>query len=553
MTGRLSSETTPEGKPPFIFPANVSMLDAALIYARYGWPVFPVQPKNKRPYPNTHGFYDATLDPKRIENWWRRNPYSMIATATGALSGIFAVDLDRKEAHKDGVATWALLTAQNGGMPLTLSSTTPSTGQHHIFRHRDGLRCVALDKIAPGVEIKADGGYIVLPPSLSAATNGRAVTSYKWNAPLVPVAEPPEWLVAAIRAQNERAPATDYEHEPDPSVPYERVKAALSVIDPSIDRATWFEIGCALYTQLGDREGFELWNGWSRGSQEKYKEREMDGQWASIIKGKYPFTIGTLFHFANEAKPNWREAEPNQPGHVDDGGQHERQKWPTMDEAAYHGFAGEVVRTIEPHSEADPVALLLQLLTCFGNIIGRTRYVQTESNRQYPNLFATLVGATSKTRKGTSFGRVQAVVEVVDPMWTMERVHGGLSSGEGLINVVRDPIMKWDKETKKYVEADHGIDDKRLLVVEPEFAGVLAVMERSGNTISQLLRKAWDGGKLQTMTRKDPLTATNAHISVIGHITLDELRARLTRTEMANGFANRFLFTLIKRSNTKSH
>ena len=47
MTGRLSSETTPEGKPPFIFPANVSMLDAALIYARYGWPVFPVQPKNK--------------------------------------------------------------------------------------------------------------------------------------------------------------------------------------------------------------------------------------------------------------------------------------------------------------------------------------------------------------------------------------------------------------------------------------------------------------------------------------------------------------------------
>src|SRR5262249_4125008 len=248
--------------------------------------------------------------------------------------------------------------------------------------------------------------------------------------------------------------------------------------------------------------------------------------------------------------------EPNKPGTPADGGQHERQdelEWPTMDEAAYHGIAGQIVRTIEPHSESDPVALLLQLLVCFGNIIGRTRYVRTESNRQYPNLFAGLVGATSKTRKGTSFGRIQAVVEVVDPMWTMERVHGGLSSGEGLINIVRDPIMKWDKETKKYVEADHGIDDKRVLVVEPEVAGVLAVMERSGNTISHLLRKAWDGGKLQTMTRKDPLTATNAHISVIGHITLDELQARLTHTEMANGFANRFLFALIKRSKLLPH
>jgi hypothetical protein len=71
--------------------------------------------------------------------------------------------------------------------------------------------------------------------------------------------------------------------------------------------------------------------------------------------------------------------------------------WPTMDGAAYHGFAGEVVETIEPHSEADPVAILLQFLTCVGNVIGRTAYYQVESDRHHANLFTVLVGATLTT------------------------------------------------------------------------------------------------------------------------------------------------------------
>ena len=86
------------------------------------------------------------------------------------------------------------------------------------------------------------------------------------------------------------------------------------------------------------------------------------------------------------------------------------------------------------------------------------------------------------------------------------------------------------------------------MIVEPEFAGVLSVAERPGNTLSPLIRRAWDGDKLRTLTKNSPLCATDAHISMIGHITEDELRARITRTDMANGFANRFLFALIRRS-----
>jgi hypothetical protein len=222
--------------------------------------------------------------------------------------------------------------------------------------------------------------------------------------------------------------------------------------------------------------------------------------------------------------------------------------WPTMGEDAYHGLAGDVVREIEPYTEADPVAILIQFLTCAGNIIGNRAYYQVEGSRHRGNLFSVLVGESSKARKGTSWDRVSEIVRIADDRWSSERAKGGLSSGEGLINEVRDPVTKWNAKEKTDETVDPGVSDKRLMVTEPEFAGVLAVVERHGNTLSPLMRKAWDGGILSTMTRNSSLRATGAHISIVGHITVDELRARLTRTDTANGFANRFLFLLVKRS-----
>jgi Protein of unknown function (DUF3987) len=222
--------------------------------------------------------------------------------------------------------------------------------------------------------------------------------------------------------------------------------------------------------------------------------------------------------------------------------------WPKIDDAAFHGIAGDIVRTIEPHTEADPVALLVQILTVAGNVVGRLPYYQVESDQHRANIFAVLVGDSSKGRKGTSLGRIRSIVKTADEKWCGDRIKGGLSSGEGFINEVRDPVEKYDPKENKYEITDPGITDKRLMVIEPEFAGALSVAERHGNTLSPLIRRAWDGDKLATLTRNSPLTATNAHISIIGHITVDELRARLSRTDLGNGFANRFLYVLIRRS-----
>jgi hypothetical protein len=145
-------------------------------------------------------------------------------------------------------------------------------------------------------------------------------------------------------------------------------------------------------------------------------------------------------------------------------------------------------------------------------------------------------------------GRIRSIAKIADEQWNDDRLKGGLSSGEGLINEVRDAIQKWDTKAQAWETTDPGIADKRLMIVEPEFAGALSVMERPGNTLSPILRKAWDGDKLATLTRGSPLCATNAHISIVAHITEDELRARISRTDLANGFANRYLYALIKRS-----
>jgi hypothetical protein len=230
--------------------------------------------------------------------------------------------------------------------------------------------------------------------------------------------------------------------------------------------------------------------------------------------------------------------------------------WPDAPaEEAFHGLAGRIVRTIEPSTEADSAALLVQMLVVFGNAVGRRGHFCVEASHHFPNEFAVLVGRTSKARKGTSWERVVRLLEQADAQWFTERVVSGVSSGEGIIWAVRDPIQKRDRIREKGevryqdVEADPGVADKRLQIYEPEFANVLKQTERQGNTASVVLRQAWDGSKvLRTLTKNAPACATGAHVSFVGHITSDELRRYLTQTETANGFGNRFLYVCADRS-----
>src|SRR5215831_12481042 len=174
--------------------------------------------------------------------------------------------------------------------------------------------------------------------------------------------------------------------------------------------------------------------------------------------------------------------------------------FPTLDTVARHGVAGKFTDLVAPHTEADPVALLVQFLAMFGNAIGRGPHVRAEADPHHTNLFVTLVGVTGKGRKGTSFGHAKERLAAVDSDWATNRIVTGLSSGEGLIWAVRDPIEKQervgrgDKARYETKIVDKGVPDKRLLVYQAELASTFRVFSRDGNTLSATMRSAWDSG-----------------------------------------------------------
>ena len=203
-------------------------------------------------------------------------------------------------------------------------------------------------------------------------------------------------------------------------------------------------------------------------------------------------------------------------------------RWPDPPRVALEtGLLGEIVSSVAPHTEADPVAVLADLLASFGNAIGSGPHLLAGNAEHPARLFVVLVGDSAKARKGTSRAVARAVMAGTDRAWSERRNKTGLSSGEGLVAALEG-------------------DDERLFVHEAEFARVLHVMRREGNTLSPILRDAWDTGRFSVLT-KQAATATG-HLSVVAHITREELRIALNSTEAHNGFANRFLWVLVRRS-----
>jgi hypothetical protein len=112
----------------------------------------------------------------------------------------------------------------------------------------------------------------------------------------------------------------------------------------------------------------------------------------------------------------------------------------------------------------------------------------------------------------------------------------------------RIPSLNYEEEI-----LDSGESDKRLFCIESEFSSMLKMMGREGNSLSGVVRQARDNGNLSTLTRNNPLRATGAHVAIIGHTTNEELIRSLSATEQCNGFGNRFLWLMAKRSKELPH
>ena len=186
------------------------LLDAALAYARHGWPVLPLhtaQPgrcscgrsgcTSIGKHPRTaHGLKDATTDECVIRARWAQRPTANVGVVTGSTSGLVVLDIDPR--HR-GDESYAALERLYGKLPQTAQAFTGGGGRHLLFQHPGGF--ITSKPIAPGLDIKADGGYIVAPPSLHAS--GR---TYQWDdasppytLPLTPI---PSCLLALLRPRS---------------------------------------------------------------------------------------------------------------------------------------------------------------------------------------------------------------------------------------------------------------------------------------------------------------------------------------------------------------
>ena len=514
------------------------MLREALKAAAMGFSVIPLHGINRDTrsctcgnrdcsYPAKHPWIknwraNATKDEKHIRDWLYQKPFSNYGIVTGAESGIIVLDADGGSArtYLDNVI------GENA-----LSAITGREGGLHVYLSHPGFDVRNATNVIPSLDVRGDGGYVVGPGSLHAT--GR---KYAWrdsDAPVIPI--PGEILeMLAIPERTTEIPAT-----PSPSLhassDFWLEQAITRVREGAGRNDTGFWIAC----QLRDA-----------GASEQDAEGTMSLYVSSVPAGNHPYTTSEAVASVRQAYAQPARSE----AYSRNASAHAAEPQGLAPEA-FHGLAGEVVRAIEPHSESDPAALLFQFLTMLGNVLGRHAYFIGDGAEHYTNLFTVIVGASAKARKTSGYQQLKRVFAFAQPEWIRKNVMTGLGSGEGLIEALRDPVIgkrevkseNGETVVEDYI-SDHGVEDKRMLLVETEFAAILKKMKGERSIISNIIRQAWDGGDLQLIVRHKPCVVTAPHVSLIGHVTEYDLRQFLSETDIGNGFANRILWVFSKRS-----
>lgn len=206
--------------------------------------------------------------------------------------------------------------------------------------------------------------------------------------------------------------------------------------------------------------------------------------------------------------------------------------WPRLDPDALYGVIGDAVRSVAPHTEADPAAILMSLLCASGISIGPGPRIHAGLEPQPARLQVWIVGDSALGRKGSSWGAARTVMEYADEELLTSRVLSGFGSGEALVDAAADPDAR----------------DCRLLILAREGGQLLSIIQRKGDTTSTVLRESYDTDTLAVRSRVKTSVAKLTHIGLIAHITPADLVNGMSDTQIRNGFANRGLFCMSRRS-----
>lgn len=561
---------------------------AAVMLAELGYRVFPVRPGGKAPA-TPHGCLDATCDIETIENWWTANPAYNIGVST---DGLLVVDVD----VKDGVTpewftpeTADRLTSSAGAVVRT-----PRTGWHLWYRQPDGVELRnTTGRIADGIDTRANGGYVVCYPSVT-ATGAYTAVSELDRAPedLPPV---PQWLLDELPDNKPAAPKPEtngtpinpqwVDHRPlQQSDDAATVQAALSVLDPDCSYDDWVKVGMAVHSVMPGIDGEIAFDQWSR-SGAKYVEGEPSRKWKSF-NGSGGVTLATLCKMADDTGRPWR---PQRPWHQTNGqpvapplrhnSENQAEKPNCVTVAAvdeFQKFPVEVlpnpvrgyVREASKAIGCDPAFIALPMLVGCAGAIGNSRRVRLKAGwTEPPILWGALVGASGDHKS-------PALEKAIHPLQRLQRkamrqhdqemqryTEGDLAEYERAMvawkksnNPGPPPIKPEPPKVRRVVIEDCTIEavgsllheqQHGLLLSNDELAGWWGSFERYKKSSDAPHWLKLHGGRTLTIDRKmgtpKTLHIPNACCSVIGGIQPVILGKCLTQEHRANGMLARML------------
>ena len=513
----------------------------------------------KHPY-TAHGYKDASKDRDKIAIQFEYREDLNVGIATGKLSGIVVIDLD----GEPGETSWrSILGTHHSSPPQPGMTFMTGKGRHLLFRH-PGVSVKCRQKLAgyEGIDVRADGGYIVAPPSTH--HSGRKYTvdkeSYRLGIP-----HAPSWLLALLMADTPRKerPA-DYTATSGavPQWTLDDVQNMLSVLNPSIGYGEWIEIGMALHSG-----GFPLsiWDGWSQGGIQ-YKPGCCNSHWRSFNGGQ-GITMGTLVDKARSYgwKPTAieRQREPADVSGVTSFAEKARTKWeaarkmitdfkpagednferspptPTTTEQPPQdfqfgfnplelpGMIGDTVRWITRHAFLEqPELALLNTIAFAGACMGR-RYASPMDTRT--NIY--MVGVEN-TGGGKDFSR--KMIHNLAVQAGLSSFIGGnaIRSGSGLARDLESKasqVMMLD-EFGMFLQA---LADPKAMPYLREISKMLMEFYSASN--GSYNHGAYGDAKLK------PIILNQPNLSIYGTTTLSSYIPALKKSSIESGSLNRFV------------
>ncbi|MFN1161318.1 hypothetical protein ACK0OY_25850 [Pseudomonas aeruginosa] len=217
---------------------------------------------------------------------------------------------------------------------------------------------------------------------------------------------------------------------------------------------------------------------------------------------------------------------------------------PDADPACLYGLIGDVARAGSEGTETNAVAIAANFMAYLSCAVGRGVYLPIGNTRHHARLFCLHIGRSGRGRKGDAVSlvlRIDQALREMNEAFAPQVHRGGLSTREGLVALMHDGYRQGRQDVP-------AIEDKRLWVVESEFANVLHQGRRDGNTLSAALRDCWDGVDLKPATKSNRLYASDPHVCLSGAISPGELTGLMSARDLTNGFANRFLMIWAERS-----